>query len=186
MSWEYFSPQNPCPVCDGITSDCRKPRDSDIILCHHFIDTQSGTPGWKFIKPTNDRIWGIHAPIQEVGNRKSEVGNKINLNLVVEGEETNPTSDFRLSSSDFERSDEGVGESWQQRIEKYNCKRDRQKRTERLKQSQSLSIQERSHHNRSMLQALTLDDHQKSLRARGLSDSAIEDRLLRSVCNCFL
>ncbi|MDJ0717869.1 MAG: hypothetical protein QNJ54_27220 [Prochloraceae cyanobacterium] len=121
MSWEYFSPQNPCPVCDGITSDCRKPRDSDIILCHHFIDTQSSTPGYKFIKPTADRIWGIHVL------------------------------------------DDGEKEPWQQRIEKYNSLRDREKRTQRLKQSQSLPIQERSHHNRIMLQSLSLDDdHQKS------------------------
>ena len=140
MSWEYFSPQNPCPICDGISSNCRKPRNSDLILCHYFVDSESGTRGYKFIKPTADRIWGIHVL------------------------------------------DDGEKEPWQQRIEKYNSKRNREKKTKRLKQSQSLSIEERAHHNRSLLQSLSLDDdHQKSLRVRGLSERTIEDRLLRSL-----
>ncbi|MDJ0719399.1 MAG: hypothetical protein QNJ54_35140 [Prochloraceae cyanobacterium] len=151
MSWEYFSPQNPCPICDGISSNCRKPKNSDITLCHQFIDTESGRRGYKLIKPTADRIWGIHVL------------------------------------------DDGKKGSWQQRVGKYNSKRDlteirssvREKKTKRLKQSHFLSIEERSLHNRLMLQSLILDDdHQKSLRVRGLSERALEDRLLRSVRNC--
>ena len=50
---------NPCPICQDTTGDCRI---SDIILCHDFIDTDSGVGGWKWLKPSSNGVWGVHVP----------------------------------------------------------------------------------------------------------------------------
>ncbi len=59
MRFTATNHHNPCPLCQDITGDCRL---SEIILCHDFIDTDSGMGGWKWLKPSSNGVWGVHVP----------------------------------------------------------------------------------------------------------------------------
>ena len=51
---------NPCPICGDITGDCRT--QDDLILCHSFIEQDSGIAGYKFLKTSSNSVWGVHVP----------------------------------------------------------------------------------------------------------------------------
>ena len=46
----------PCPICDDISGKCRSTED-DLILCMSFPSAHN-VPGWKFLKPTKNGLWG--------------------------------------------------------------------------------------------------------------------------------
>ncbi|HEY9908626.1 MAG TPA: hypothetical protein V6D18_13590, partial [Thermosynechococcaceae cyanobacterium] len=52
---------NPCPVCDSVKGNC-KTSDKGLVLCHDFIDSDAGIPGWKWIKSDKSGVWGVFAP----------------------------------------------------------------------------------------------------------------------------
>ncbi|MDI9636188.1 hypothetical protein QM565_10390, partial [Geitlerinema splendidum] len=54
---------NPCPVCGDITGNCRH-TDSDLILCMTYPDG-GDNPGWQFLKPTSNGLWGLWKPVTE-------------------------------------------------------------------------------------------------------------------------
>ena len=51
---------NPCPICKDTSGDCRINYDESLILCHDFIEQDSGVGGYKFIKTASNPIWGVH------------------------------------------------------------------------------------------------------------------------------
>ena len=51
---------NPCPICSDISGDCRT--KDELILCHSFIEQDSGIAGYKFIKTSSNGVWGVHVP----------------------------------------------------------------------------------------------------------------------------
>ena len=51
---------NPCPICADISGDCRT--QDDLILCHSFIQQDSGIAGYKFLKTSSNSVWGVHVP----------------------------------------------------------------------------------------------------------------------------
>ena len=53
--------RNPCPICQDTRGDCRTTQDN-IILCHSFIEQDSGIAGWKWTKPSSNGVWGVHVP----------------------------------------------------------------------------------------------------------------------------
>lgn len=54
-------PNNPCPICQDISGDCRTTEDN-VILCHRFIDLDSGIAGFKWTKASSSGVWGVHVP----------------------------------------------------------------------------------------------------------------------------
>ncbi|MDJ0747422.1 MAG: hypothetical protein QNJ32_29345, partial [Xenococcaceae cyanobacterium MO_167.B27] len=52
---------NPCPICSDISGDCRI-RSDNLILCHTYIQEDSGIGGYRFVKTSADGLWGVHAP----------------------------------------------------------------------------------------------------------------------------
>ena len=53
---------NPCPICSDISGDCRTNGDDSLILCHSFIEQDSGVAGYKFVKTSSNGVWGVHVP----------------------------------------------------------------------------------------------------------------------------
>jgi hypothetical protein len=53
--------RNPCPICQDISGDCRTTPDN-LILCHSFIDLDSGIAGFRWTKASSNGIWGVHVP----------------------------------------------------------------------------------------------------------------------------
>ncbi len=51
----------PCPICQDRSGDCRL-IPNHLILCHSFIDTDSGVGGWRWQKPSSNGVWGVHIP----------------------------------------------------------------------------------------------------------------------------
>ncbi len=51
---------NPCPICSDTSGDCRTNYKESLILCHDFIEQDSGIDGYKFIKTSSNSIWGVH------------------------------------------------------------------------------------------------------------------------------
>lgn len=59
-----FSPtnhRNPCPICEDASGDCRT-TENELILCHSFIDIDSGVAGYKWTKASSNGVWGVHVP----------------------------------------------------------------------------------------------------------------------------
>ncbi len=52
---------NSCPICQDTSGDCRTTFDN-LILCHSFIDTDSGVEGYSWIKSSSNGVWGVHVP----------------------------------------------------------------------------------------------------------------------------
>ena len=52
---------NPCPICGDTSGDCRTTQEN-LILCHSFIETDSGVAGYKFVKTSSNIVWGVHVP----------------------------------------------------------------------------------------------------------------------------
>lgn len=52
---------NPCPICSNTSGDCRE-TDSDLVLCHSYIDAGSAPTGWKWIDQTTNQLWGKFFP----------------------------------------------------------------------------------------------------------------------------
>lgn len=50
---------NPCPICQDISGDCRTTQDN-LVLCHSYIEEDSGLAGWKWRKPSENGVWGVH------------------------------------------------------------------------------------------------------------------------------
>ena len=50
---------NSCPLCQDTNGDCRTTSDK-LILCHSFIDTDSGVAGWKYRSSSSNGVWGVH------------------------------------------------------------------------------------------------------------------------------
>ncbi len=59
MKFTPTNHRNPCPICQDTSGDCRTTQDNRI-LCHSFIDTDSGIGGWKWAKTSSNDVWGIH------------------------------------------------------------------------------------------------------------------------------
>lgn len=56
MSFKMFARGNPCPVCGKDDGDCRyKPKDTDFIQCHTFVDASKleKVNGFICVKPSN-------------------------------------------------------------------------------------------------------------------------------------
>ncbi|NJL52535.1 MAG: hypothetical protein HC930_10525 [Hydrococcus sp. SU_1_0] len=53
---------NPCPICADTSGDCRTNQDDSLILCHGFIEQDSGVAGYKFQKTSANGVWGVHIP----------------------------------------------------------------------------------------------------------------------------
>nr|MDJ0592996.1 hypothetical protein [Pleurocapsa sp. MO_226.B13] len=53
--------RNPCPICQDASGDCRTTPDH-LILCHSFIDLDSGIAGFKWTKVSSNGVWGVHVP----------------------------------------------------------------------------------------------------------------------------
>jgi hypothetical protein len=53
--------RNPCPICQDTSGDCRITQDN-LILCHSFIDIDSGCPGFRWSKASSNGVWGVHVP----------------------------------------------------------------------------------------------------------------------------
>ena len=51
--------RNPCPICQDSSGDCRTTQDN-LILCHSFIDFDSGIAGYKWRGASSNGVWGIH------------------------------------------------------------------------------------------------------------------------------
>ncbi|MBE9176591.1 hypothetical protein IQ225_17050, partial [Synechocystis salina LEGE 06155] len=51
---------NPCPVCAKTNGNCRLIADEGV-LCMTFPDGD-GHPDYRYIKPSGDRLWGLHYP----------------------------------------------------------------------------------------------------------------------------
>lgn len=51
---------NPCPICSDVSGDCRS--KDELILCHSFIEQDSGIAGYKFAKTSSSGVWGVHVP----------------------------------------------------------------------------------------------------------------------------
>ncbi len=60
---------NPCPICANTSGKCREVGQN--ILCMTHPDQDSGSAGWKYIKPTKDGLWGIYVPDDGTTNGKS-------------------------------------------------------------------------------------------------------------------
>jgi hypothetical protein len=52
---------NSCPICQDTSGDCRTTEDN-VILCHSFIDLDSGIAGFKWTKASSNGVWGVHVP----------------------------------------------------------------------------------------------------------------------------
>ena len=50
---------NPCPICSDTSGDCRI-RSDNLVLCHSFIEQDSGVGGYKFLKTSTNGVWGVH------------------------------------------------------------------------------------------------------------------------------
>lgn len=59
MKFTPTNRHNPCPICRDTSGDCRTTSDK-LILCHSFIDTDSGIGGWQWHKSSSNGIWGVH------------------------------------------------------------------------------------------------------------------------------
>lgn len=49
----------PCPICTDTSGDCRVTQN-ELVLCHSFIDADSGVAGYKWLKPSSNGVWGVH------------------------------------------------------------------------------------------------------------------------------
>ena len=61
MSLTSTKQNNPCPICQDTSGDCRLGQN-DLVLCHSYIEQDSGIAGWKWIKSSSNHVWGIHVP----------------------------------------------------------------------------------------------------------------------------
>ena len=61
MRFNPTNHHNPCPICQDASGDCRTTPDS-LVLCHGFIDLDSGIAGYKWLKSSSNGVWGIHVP----------------------------------------------------------------------------------------------------------------------------
>lgn len=61
MKFTPTNHHNPCPICRDLTGDCRTTPDS-LVLCHSFIEQDSGIGGWKWLHSSSNHVWGIHVP----------------------------------------------------------------------------------------------------------------------------
>lgn len=59
--------RNPCPICSDTSGDCRT-TDGEMLLCHSLPDGGDHSL-YKWIKSTDDGIWGIFVPRKEDGDR---------------------------------------------------------------------------------------------------------------------
>ena len=61
MKFTPTNHHNPCPICRDTSGDCRTTEDN-VVLCHEFIEQDSGTVGYRWIKPSSNGVWGVHVP----------------------------------------------------------------------------------------------------------------------------
>ena len=61
MKFTPTNHRNPCPICQDTSGDCRTTPDS-LVLCHGFIDLDSGLAGYKWTKASSNGVWGVHVP----------------------------------------------------------------------------------------------------------------------------
>ncbi|HEY9772144.1 MAG TPA: plasmid replication protein, CyRepA1 family, partial [Coleofasciculaceae cyanobacterium] len=59
MKFTPTNHRNPCPICQDTRGDCRTTEDN-LILCHSFIEQDSGIAGWKWTKASSNGVWGVH------------------------------------------------------------------------------------------------------------------------------
>ena len=55
-----FSPLKDCPVCASHDGRCRETEDN-LILCMGLVDAVIGVPGYRYVKPNKNGLWGIWA-----------------------------------------------------------------------------------------------------------------------------
>ena len=61
MRFNPTNHHNPCPICQDASGDCRTTPDS-LVLCHSFIDFDSGIAGWRWRGASSNGVWGVHVP----------------------------------------------------------------------------------------------------------------------------
>ena len=61
MRFNPTNHRNPCPICQHTSGDCRTTPDN-LILCHSFIDADSGVAGFRWTKTSSNGVWGVHVP----------------------------------------------------------------------------------------------------------------------------
>ena len=61
MRFNPTNHRNSCPICQDISGDCRTTQN-DLVLCHSFIDVDSGVASYKWTKPSSNGVWGVHVP----------------------------------------------------------------------------------------------------------------------------
>ena len=59
MKFTPTNHRNPCPICQDTSKDCRT-TENNLVLCHDFIEQDSGIAGWKWIKASSNGVWGVH------------------------------------------------------------------------------------------------------------------------------
>ncbi|HEY9909293.1 MAG TPA: hypothetical protein V6D18_17020, partial [Thermosynechococcaceae cyanobacterium] len=52
---------NPCPICANDSGKCRTFADTPIVLCM-TADRHESVPGYRYSKPSKDRLWGVWTP----------------------------------------------------------------------------------------------------------------------------
>ncbi|MEB3360125.1 MAG: plasmid replication protein, CyRepA1 family [Synechococcales bacterium] len=60
MSFTLYRGSDHCPVCDSHDGRC-KTNDDALVLCMTLLDS-ANVPGYRFVKLSSDRTWGIWAP----------------------------------------------------------------------------------------------------------------------------
>ena len=55
-----FSPLKDCPVCTSHDGRCRE-TDENLILCMGLLDAVIRVPGYRYVKPSKNGLWGIWA-----------------------------------------------------------------------------------------------------------------------------
>ena len=64
MKFNPTNHRNPCPICTDVSGDCRTTKDQ-LILCHSFINFDSGIAGFKWRRASSNGVWGVHVPDNE-------------------------------------------------------------------------------------------------------------------------
>lgn len=69
---------NPCPICQNTSGDCRLGQNN-LVLCHSYIEQDSGIAGYRWTKTSSNGVWGVHARdnAQEFNRQQYELNKQI-------------------------------------------------------------------------------------------------------------
>ena len=51
---------DPCPICSDASGKCRT-AESGLVLCMSLVDGSASPAGYRFVKPSKNRLWGVWA-----------------------------------------------------------------------------------------------------------------------------